>query len=165
MQAKRYIVLFCLCCVAVWAQAQIPFMEHIRKDTGKGKLIVVQSPAIDRVVNSRTPLGKQQAKSHASEASSDSLHRAQPERVQGYRIQIYAGPKANGKEAALNYEKKIKKAFPELSTYVRFIQPRWTCRVGDFATRQEAQEVLNRINEEKISTQTTIVRCEVFKVW
>ena len=157
ISAQRGWLLSVLLCSAVALQAQIPFMEHIRKDTGKGRLVVVQSAEIDRIVN-------RNVKVHAS-AQTDSINRAHPEKIMGYRVQVYAGPKASGKQVALKYEKKIKEAFPGISTYVRFVQPRWTCRVGDFRTRADAQRFLESVNEAKISTQTTIVRCEVFKVY
>ena len=158
MNAQRWLVLSLFFCFFVAMQAQIPFMEHIRKDTGKGKLIVVQSAAIDCVIN-------RNVKTAVPVIEADTIHKGQPERINGYRVQVYAGPKATGKQEALKYEKEIKKVFPGISTYVRFIQPRWTCRVGDFRTREDAQRFLEKVNEEKISTQTTIVRCQVFKVY
>ena len=53
--------------------------------------------------------------------------------VQGFRVQVYTGfADRASRNAALQVEKDIRRRFPEISTYVHFIAPRWICRVGNF---------------------------------
>lgn len=151
--------------------AQKTYTEHLRSQKGKGTLRVIQSKEIDKAVDasnkqssasSKTQTGSSEKENTESSFAPD---RVKPEKMMGFRVQIYAGPKATGKEIALQYEKKFKEKFQGVSTYVRFVQPRWTCRIGDFQTREDAQVFLNKIQEEKISNQAAIVRCEIFKVY
>ena len=93
-------------------------------------------------------------------------HRTQqPAKMHGYRIQVYSGAKSSGQSEARRIEQKCKKELPGISTYVRFIQPRWTCRIGDFQTRQDAMVFMQKLREANISPQITIVKCEIFKVY
>lgn len=87
------------------------------------------------------------------------------QKVQGYRIQVFAGSgNAQAKKAAKAMEAKIRSAFPELAVYCHFKSPRWICRVGDFATRAEAQRYLTKIRNQNISSEATIVSDQVFVV-
>lgn len=136
-------------------------MQYLRSQNGKGKLTVVQSSVLDDIVNNVQRNVVVQL---------DSLQRlpgemAKPQKMMGYRIQIYAGPKATGQQVAKQYERRCKEKLPGISTYVRFVQPRWTCRIGDFQNREDAQLFLEKVNEANISKQATIVRCEIFKVY
>lgn len=86
-------------------------------------------------------------------------------KVQGYRIQVYSGSgNAQAKKAAKAMESKVRAAFPELSVYCHFKSPRWICRVGDFATREEAQRYLTKIRNKNISAEASIVSDEVLVV-
>lgn len=86
-------------------------------------------------------------------------------KVQGYRIQVYSGSgNAQAKKAAKAMEAKVRAAFPELSVYCHFKSPRWICRVGDFATREEAQRYLTKIRNQNISAEASIVSDEVLVV-
>lgn len=86
-------------------------------------------------------------------------------KAQGYRIQVFSGSgNAQAKQAAKAMEAKIRSAFPELSVYCHFKSPRWICRAGDFATREEAQRYLTKFRNQNISAEATIVSDEVFVV-
>ena len=161
--------------------SQNSFTEHLRKnEAGKGTVVIEQSAEIERVVNFKE-IKKQAQKGNNSGTSSQAKKEAhedlltkiqqnggnplQPEKIQGYRIQVYAGPKSTGQSEARKIEQKCKKALPGISTYVRFIQPRWTCRIGDFQTREDANVFMNKLREANVSPQITIVRCQIFKVY
>ena len=163
-------------------QAQTTYTAHLRNyKAGEGKVAIEQSSAIENIVNNKriknAPLSSHKTSSATprtekekheellSKFQSNVGKNLQPEKMQGYRIQVYAGPKSSGQSAARKIEQECKKALPGISTYVRFIQPRWTCRIGDFQTREDAQLFLNKLHEAKVSTQITIVRCEIFKVY
>ena len=168
-------------------QAQSSFTEHLRSGkAGKGKVVIEQSQEIENVINHKvikessthnTSTPKQDVASpdttqarEAHEYLLDKFRNSytkdhQPAKMQGYRIQVYAGPKNIGQNEARKIEQACKKALPGISTYVRFIQPRWTCRVGDFQTREDAILFYNKLQEAKVSPQITIVKCEIFKVY
>lgn len=162
-------------------QAQNSYTEHLRNDnSGKGRITIEQSSAIENIVNNKrikdTPLSqptssatprteKEEHEELLSKFQSNIGKDIQPDKMQGYRIQVYAGPKSTGQSEARKIEQKCKKALPGISTYVRFIQPRWTCRIGDFQTRADAQLFIKKLHEAKVSTQITIVKCEIFKVY
>ncbi|MCD8289978.1 MAG: SPOR domain-containing protein [Prevotella sp.] len=64
----------------------------------------------------------------------------------GYRVQVYSG--GNTRDDRNNAEqigRAVKAKFPELPIYVHFYSPRWICRVGNFKTYQEADNVLKDI--------------------
>lgn len=86
------------------------------------------------------------------------------QKVQGYRIQVFAGSGAQAKKTAKAMESKIRNAFPELAVYCHFKAPRWVCRAGDFATRAEAQRYLTKIRNQNISSEASIVSDQVFVV-
>lgn len=86
-------------------------------------------------------------------------------KTKGYRIQVYSGTgNSAAKAEAKAMESKIRRAFPELAVYCHFKSPRWVCRVGDFATREEAQRYLTKIRKQKISIEASIVSDEVLIV-
>ena len=168
-------------------QAQSTFTEHLRSGkAGKGTVVIEQSQEIENVINHKvikesathTPASSRHNVSTPDSTQGKEAHEIlldkfrnsytkdhQPAKMQGYRVQVYAGPKSTGQSEARKIEQACKKALPGISTYVRFIQPRWTCRVGDFQTREDAILFYNKLQEAKVSPQITIVKCEIFKVY
>lgn len=63
----------------------------------------------------------------------------------GYRIQLYTGTKRADMEAAKLY---IYQNYGELNTYIAYNHPTYRLRVGDFATRLEAERYFNKIKNE-----------------
>ena len=69
-------------------------------------------------------------------------------KVTGYRVQAYSGGNSRAdRQKAENIGNAIKMRFPDLPVYVHFYSPRWICRVGNFRTYQEANEVLKEVKE------------------
>lgn len=67
-------------------------------------------------------------------------------KVTGYRVQAYSGGNSRAdRQRAENIGNAIKMRFPDLPIYVHFYSPRWICRVGNFRTYQEANEVLKEV--------------------
>ena len=67
-------------------------------------------------------------------------------KVTGYRVQAYSGGNSRAdRQKAENIGNAIKMRFPDLPIYVHFYSPRWICRVGNFRTYQEANEVLKEV--------------------
>ncbi len=69
-------------------------------------------------------------------------------KVDGYRVQVFAGGNSrNDRTKAQRIGNDIKQAFPELPVYVHFYSPRWICRVGNFRTFEEANNILHQIQK------------------
>lgn len=69
-------------------------------------------------------------------------------KITGYRVQAYSGGNSRAdRQKAERIGNAIKSRFPDLPIYVHFYSPRWICRVGNFRTYQEANEVLQEIKD------------------
>ncbi len=69
-------------------------------------------------------------------------------KVNGYRVQIYAG--GNSRDARVKAERtgrEINALFPGEPVYVHFYSPRWICRMGNYRTYEEADEVLRSVKK------------------
>lgn len=68
--------------------------------------------------------------------------------TKGYRIQVYAGNNTRAaREAALRAAEQVHYLWPELSVYTEFISPRWVCRVGDYRSLEEADQMLREMKK------------------
>lgn len=57
-----------------------------------------------------------------------------------YRVQVFSSnAQRDAKTEAYNIEKTIREQFPDENIYVSYIAPFWKVRMGDFRTREEAQ--------------------------
>lgn len=119
-------------------------------------------PAQGNAANKETADKKHIAKPHAEHKAepSDSKSGELPvvdtskkvmlggKKITGYRVQAYSGGNSRAdRQKAENIGNAIKQRFPDLPVYVHFYSPRWICRVGNFRTYQEANEVLKEIKE------------------
>lgn len=172
------------------AMGQSTFTEHVKKQkASEGKVIIIQSKAIEDAVNGvkpkpaqhveenkkKTPVENGNGKSSSQEKEegenpdkNSSSHHGSVRRhkAMGYRIQIYTGGNSNkDKMQAYEIGRKCQGVFPMLSSYPRFINPRWTCRVGDFRNHEEAEKFADKIRAAKISKEIRIVKCEVNAAW
>ena len=69
-------------------------------------------------------------------------------KVDGYRIQVYAG--GNSRKDRIEAERtnnSIKEKFPDQPVYTHFYNPRWICRMGNYRSYQEASEMLKLVQE------------------
>jgi len=69
-------------------------------------------------------------------------------KVDGYRIQVYAG--GNSRKDRIEAERtnnNIKAKFPDQPVYTHFYNPRWICRMGNYRSYQEASEMLKLVQE------------------
>lgn len=62
--------------------------------------------------------------------------------VDGFTIQIYSGLK---KEDAMNAKKKMVEEASDLSSELKYQQPKWHVKTGSYFTRLEAQRDLHRL--------------------
>ena len=59
----------------------------------------------------------------------------------------------------------VRSTFSDVSVYTNFISPRWTCRVGDFKTREEAAEMLHRMRETQKFREASIVKSQIVVIY
>ena len=83
-------------------------------------------------------------------------------RVNGFRVQVYyGGNNQQSKRAALKMAETVKIWFEDLPVYTTFSSPRWTCRVGDFQTREEAMQLLTTMRETGRFPKAIIVKSKI----
>ena len=83
----------------------------------------------------------------------------------GYRIQIYAGNNTRqSKEEALKAAAYIKNKYPEIPVYTEFVSPRWVCRVGDYKTIEEADQVMRMIKKTRIFKEMAILPNQIINI-
>ena len=146
-----------MCAITMSAQN---FIKHITSNVaGQGTVTVHQDTLIDNIVNGK----KQYVPEKKDEKKDIVVPRGKKLKARGYRIQVYWGGSARTEQTnAQRAGARITSVFPELQAYTSFESPNWRCRVGDFATREEAESYLRKINDAKLSKGATIVRSEVF---
>lgn len=83
-------------------------------------------------------------------------------RMNGYRIQIYAGgDNRKSKAEAYAAAAAIRNYFDDVSVYTHFISPRWVCRIGDYKTREEAAQMLSNIRQTGAFREAFIVKTKI----
>ena len=84
-----------------------------------------------------------------------------PHKIIGYRVQAYAGGSSrHDRQKAEQTATTIKQLFPTVAVYPQYDNPRWTCRVGNFRTREEAKEMLAEIRKLGF-TSANIIKTKV----
>ena len=83
----------------------------------------------------------------------------------GYRIQIYAGGNTRyAKEEALKAAQYVKTKFPEIPVYTEFVAPRWVCRVGDYNTIEEADQVMRMLKKSRTYKEIAILPNQIINI-
>ena len=81
--------------------------------------------------------------------------------INGYKVQAFAG--SNSREDRKKAERiasEIRAQLPNVSVSAHFYSPRWVCRVGNYRTREEAQQMLTTLKNMGYS-QALIVKSKV----
>lgn len=83
-------------------------------------------------------------------------------KMQGFRVQAYAGGNSRAdRRKAENTRARVKQVLPMEPVYVHFLSPRWVCRVGNYRTFAEAQQVLHQLRDELGIQGANIVKCQI----
>ena len=83
----------------------------------------------------------------------------------GYRIQIYAGGNTRyAKEEALKAARYVKDNYPEIPVYTEFVSPRWVCRVGDYKTIEEADQVMRMLKKSRNFKEIAILPNQLINI-
>jgi hypothetical protein len=115
--------------------------KKTEENPGAGKLIIIQDPALDTLLN-RYIMGYKNLEAKNGYSG-----------MEGWRIQIYSSSNRNAKEesnkANLEFLSKFPESqYPELKSYTQFAQPAYyKIRVGNFRTRTEATRLFLLISK------------------
>ena len=83
----------------------------------------------------------------------------------GYRIQIYAGGNTRyAKEEAQKAAQYVKSKYPEIPVYTDFVAPRWVCRVGDYKTIEEADQVMRMSKKSRNFKEMAILPNQIINI-
>ena len=139
-------LIFLLCAITMSAQN---FTDHLKsKVAGQGTVTVQKQYSPEKKESPKDLPGIQKGKKT---------------RARGYRIQVYWGGSTTADETnARRAGARVTTVFPELQAYTNFGSPNWHCRVGDFATREEAVEYLDKLRDARLAQGAIIVKSEVF---
>lgn len=153
---------------------------------GEGQVTIHQDAAIDQVVNgvSTVPQKQQttpqkQTPQKDDDKPSETIHhndtthqQAQntteqsdslttgPKRyfkTTGFRIQVFAGGnKRVDQQKATRMRRSLEQLFPNDPVYVHFFSPRWTCRMGNYRTYEEAYQKMMELRQLGYESATIV---------
>ena len=104
----------------------MPFLSAAQT---RGKVEVIKDPLIDTLIARRPTLNK------INNITGE-------ETTIGYRVQIFFG---SVRQAAYDAQARFANEYPELRTYITYIEPNFKVQVGDFRTRLEAQKLQSEL--------------------
>lgn len=187
--AKRPLLIMLFLLGTAGLSAQVTFTAHLTAEReGQGRVRLHQASDLEKRVNGQaekktetaavpappatkntqpadavpaSPVAKKEADSTTHVEATRTTVRKQ--KATGYRIQIFTGGNSRAdRQAAEQSGRTCREAFPELTAYTHFLSPRWVCRVGDFATQQEAAEYAAKIREKNLFREVSIVKSVVW---
>jgi len=134
-----------------------PTQRLERRVEGEGVVTITQDQRLTNLVDGITPIEEQSDKLE----NDFTVQMVQRKKMRGYRIQMYWGnARRSDQIRADRIGEQVVALFPELQAYTSFDSPHWRCRVGDFASREEAAKYLTRLR--RISADAMIVPSEIF---
>lgn len=110
-----------------------------------------KTPSESTTANRATATNETEPRHESADNASPSVNTSKKvmrnaRKVTGYRVQAFSGGNSRAdRQKAESIGNAIKSRFPDLPIYVHFYSPRWICRVGNFRTYEEANEVLKEI--------------------
>ncbi len=108
--------------------------------SGQGRVTVHEDESIRHV------LGRPMSPARTVYTSADGT--VQFHRLRGFKVQAFSGNnQRTSKDEAHRKQAQINAAFPEHETVVLFDSPFWRLRVGNFATREEAEEAMQEFRK------------------
>lgn len=115
--------IFCFCCAAFPGMAQMK-VSYGANDTGG--IVIHADSRLAVATKSHVPQQRNYIRS-----------------THGFRVQIYSGSdRAKASEIKLDFMRR----FPGMRTYMTYVQPQFRIKVGDFATRAEAQKIYQQVS-------------------
>ncbi len=137
--------------------AQTKFVDRIQKDVkGEGSVRIIQDSRLTAIINGEDipTINKEKTVIVGDGKGVMKVKR------RGFRIQVYQGGNGRADKAeAQRIGKQVKDKF-DLTPYALYNNPEWVCRVGDFRTREEAAEYLQKV--KIVFTGAMIVPSEIY---
>lgn len=135
------------------------FMDHISKKDANATVVINQDARLESIVNG----DYYEAAAPTGPRTYTVKKVVQKQKLKGYRIQVYwGGSQQSEKAKAQMAGYKVSAIFPGLQVYTTFEAPHWRCRVGDFATIQEANAYLAKIKAAKIANNPIVVNSVIY---
>ena len=147
------------------------FTEHLtRTVAGEGSVVLHHDSDIEALVNGQITYAgiapSSRTQTPAASATDQLPVFGRRMRATGYRVQVYAGGNnRQSKAEAYRMAGIVRSTFSDVPVYTNFISPRWTCRVGDFKTREEAVEMLHRMRETQKFREASIVKSQIVVIY
>ncbi len=133
MKRTGLICLALLIPVLASAQNRTLVQDLEKEEAGKGRVTVEMDERLDSLLGPK-----------CAALSGETV------KATGYRIQLYSGNNTRtAKENAAKAESYVRENFPELTVYVIFKTPHWTCVAGDFLNFEEAYETMRKMRKAK----------------
>ncbi|WP_294083807.1 SPOR domain-containing protein [Proteiniphilum sp. UBA5384] len=105
---------------------------------GKGKVSIYEDESIAHILG--RPMGSPRTIYSNADGST------QYYRIRGFKIQAFSGNNQRTSKNEAQYKQQlINNAYPDLETVLLFDSPFWRLRVGNFETRNEAEEVMKQM--------------------
>ena len=126
----KYLFLFMIPFVACTLHAQDNYSSN-RMNIDSNSIIINKDPRIDLLIRKQAQINE--------ESSRDSRRSAK-----GYRLLVLNTIK---RDDAINAKTSIYKNFPELKSYLLYQSPYFKLKVGNFKTKDEAEEYRRKLNQ------------------
>ncbi|MBO7602187.1 MAG: SPOR domain-containing protein [Bacteroidaceae bacterium] len=149
---KRFTTaILCIFALSMPAFAQRDIVKNLQTDAaGQGKVTIHQDAQITALVNGAA------ASTVSKPGEKRELKR------QGYRVQVYAGNNTSrSRNEAQDVANKVKQYFQDAEVYAYFVSPRWLCRVGNFASIEEADAMMRQLKATGVFKEISIVRDQI----
>ena len=136
--------ILCMFALTMSAYAQRDIVKSLQTDVvGQGKVTIHQDDKITALV------------SGSSAANTVKAGEKKELKRQGYRVQVYAGNNTSrSRNEAQSMASKVKQ-------YAYFVSPRWLCRVGNFASIEEADAMMRQLKKTGVFKEVSIVRDQI----
>lgn len=180
---KTILMAVVLLTTAISSFAQRHFTQQLQEQVaGQGTVVLTQDARMDSIINGEIALPKTVESNKTVSVTSankttkakvnGTMHTASSgangsavvrEKRSGFRVQVFfGGNKRADQTKAQQIAAKVQARYPELTAYTTFESPHWKCRVGDFATREEAFSYSRRLRASGFCPDATVVRSEVY---
>ena len=143
--------ILCMFALTMSAFAQRDIVKSLQTDAvGQGKVTIHQDDKITALV------------SGSSAANTVKAGEKKELKRQGYRVQVYAGNNTSrSRNEAQSMASKVKQYFQDAQVYAYFVSPRWLCRVGNFASIEEADAMMRQLKKTGVFKEVSIVRDQI----
>jgi hypothetical protein len=102
----------------------IAFAYNASAQNDSGSVTVIKDPRINLLVKKQAQINEETTRAN---------RRSMP----GFRIQII---NTNDRKLAIDAKTKVYKLYPELKAYIQYQSPYYRLKVGNFKTKEEAEE-------------------------